>query len=116
MYRILRAAVVMPLASMMSLTACAALIAMAECGGRRMPLFRVLTGLNTMVDSKVGSAGEAVETVVGDWDQVAPTVTGDRMFLKGDRLLQVSYRMSTNDQAGVMHLASIAVKRLAAAP
>lgn len=79
-------------------------------------LFRVLGGLSTMVDSKVGSAGERLETVVGDWDQVAPSVTGDRMFLKGDRLLQVSYRMSTNDQGGVMHLASIAVKRLAAAP
>jgi hypothetical protein len=90
-------------------------------------LFRVLGSLSKMVESTVGSAGKQMDSLTGDWDQKAATVTGDRMFLKGDRLLQLSYRMSTTtkmpdpeldptNQAGAMHLASIAIQRLAAAP
>jgi hypothetical protein len=59
-------------------------------------LFGLLGHLSAMVDSTVGSAVEdSLLRLSGDnWDQSALNVAGDRIFLKGDRLLQVSDRMA----------------------
>jgi hypothetical protein len=50
----------------------------------------------------------------GPWDrgQVNGS-TGALLFLKGDRLLQVDYRISSADRAGALKLAAQAVQRLA---
>ncbi len=76
--------------------------------------FRVLASLSQNVQSKVGGKGADVDTLEGDWDQRALAVTGDILLLKGERLLQVFYRVSTATEADATQLGSIALKRLSA--
>lgn len=78
-------------------------------------LFKVTTGLTQGVQSKLGVTGEAADTLEGNWDQASANGTGDLYFLKGDRMLAISYRLSTADKAGALKLASIALERLAKA-
>ena len=79
-------------------------------------LFKLNAGLSQGVQSKVGVTGEAADTLEGNWDQAAANMGGDLYFLKGDRMLAISYRMSATDKAGALKLASSALERLAKAP
>jgi hypothetical protein len=79
-------------------------------------LFRLLAGLSQNVESKVGGKGADIDTLEGDWDQRAVAVTGDILLLKGDRLLQVSYRTSTASESEATKLGADALRRLVAAP
>ncbi len=77
-------------------------------------LFRLTAGLTQGAQSKIRVAGESADTLEGDWDQAGANLGGDLDFLKGDRMLAISYRASTTDKAGAVKLASLAIKRLAA--
>jgi hypothetical protein len=79
-------------------------------------LFRMTAGLTQGTQSKVKVAGESADTLEGPWDQAGANLGGDLYFLKGDRMLAISYRASATDKAGAVKLASIALKRLVAAP
>jgi hypothetical protein len=79
-------------------------------------LFRLTAGLTQGAQSMIGVAGEAADTLEGSWDQAGASLAGDLYFLKGDRMLAISYRTSSTDKAGALKLASAAVKRLATAP
>lgn len=59
-------------------------------------------------------APEAADTLEGPWDEAASEpATGDLVFLKGDRVLRVSYGTSSTNAAGAVRLASRALERLA---
>jgi hypothetical protein len=59
---------------------------------------------------------EAADTLEGPWDEAATELDGSVAFLTGDRLLRVSYGMSSIDAAQAVRLARTAVERLAATP
>jgi hypothetical protein len=51
----------------------------------------------------------------GPWDKAQPSRgSGALLFLKGDRLLEVHYQISTADRGGAVKLAAAAMRRLAA--
>jgi hypothetical protein len=79
-------------------------------------LFRLTAGLTQGAQSKIGVAGEAADTLEGSWDQAGANLGGDLYFLKGDRMLAISYKASATDKAGAVKLATLALKRLTAAP
>jgi hypothetical protein len=78
--------------------------------------------LNTerMVGGLVGQVadlpGAAADTLEGPWDDVAISMSGDLIVLKGPRALTIGYLMSSTDAAGAIKLAGPALGRLAAAP
>jgi hypothetical protein len=76
-------------------------------------LFRLVGGLSQLVNSKL-QTGSATDTLEGKWDQVGSPGAGLLYFLKGDRMLAVSYGVSSADLPGALELASKAVARLAA--
>jgi hypothetical protein len=49
----------------------------------------------------------------GPWEQATTGLTGNLMFLKGDRLLEVHYRTSRATRGEAVKLAAIAMPRLA---
>ena len=49
------------------------------------------------------------------WDQATLTPDGRLELLKGDRALEVEYRVSSTDEIGALKLARVAMRRLAAA-
>ena len=65
------------------------------------------------VSSLVGKVGTGILTpYAGEWDRVGANAIDALYVLKGDKLLAVSWRMSSTDQAGAAKIASIAMKRL----
>ncbi len=52
----------------------------------------------------------------GPWDKAQPSRgSGALLFLRGDRLLEVHYQISSTDRGGAVRLAAAAMRRLAAA-
>jgi hypothetical protein len=76
-------------------------------------IFRLVGGLGQLVNSTL-QTGSATDTLEGTWDQVGSPAPGLLYFLKGDRMLAMSYGVSTADLPGALRLASKAVARLAA--
>jgi hypothetical protein len=58
--------------------------------------------------------GEAVDTLDGPWDDVALGLSGELLFLKGDRLLEIAAGTSSVGQAKALELVHIAFKRFTA--
>ena len=56
------------------------------------------------------------DTLEGQWDDAAVSLTGDLIFLKGSDALSIGYRVSSTDAAGAVRLAVPALKRLAMVP
>jgi hypothetical protein len=62
-------------------------------------------------DREAGSA----DTLEGPWDQAAVEPDGRLELLKGDRALEIAYRVSSTNTAGALRLAKTAIARLAEA-
>jgi hypothetical protein len=56
------------------------------------------------------------DTLEGQWDDAAVSLTGDLIFLKGSDALSIGYSASSTDAAGAVRLAVPALKRLAMVP
>lgn len=56
-------------------------------------------------------AAEVADTLEGPWDDVAGS-NGALLFLKGDRLIEISFAMSSTDAAGAVQLARAALGRM----
>jgi len=65
-----------------------------------------VSALTNKVDTGV------LDRYTGEWDKVGANAIDALYFLKDDRLLAVSWRMSSTDEAGSAKLASIAMKKL----
>jgi hypothetical protein len=76
-------------------------------------LFPMLAGMRQTFEAKTGAPSAASDTLEGPWDQAGSSLAGTLYFLKGDRMLAVSYRNSRADLKGAVKLASEAVTRLA---
>jgi hypothetical protein len=66
----------------------------------------------TNIIRSVAGGADAADALDGPWDQAAEGSTGGVFFLKGDNMLEISYRMSSTDLAGAAQLASKAIDRL----
>jgi hypothetical protein len=77
-------------------------------------LFRMAAGVSGAAGAVIGGAGGAVaDTAEGAWEESASnSVTGQLYFLKGQRMLEVSYLTSSTDLAGALRLAGEAMKKL----
>jgi hypothetical protein len=65
------------------------------------------------VSSLIGKVDSGiVNQYASEWDRVGANAIDALYVLKGDKLLAVSWRMSSTDQAGAAKIASIAMKRL----
>jgi hypothetical protein len=81
-------------------------------GRAEMQMVRGIGGFLSPVLADEGP--EAADTLEGPWDEAASEpATGDLVFLKGDRVLRVSYGTSSTNAAGAVRLASRALERLA---
>jgi len=76
-------------------------------------LFGVAVGASQMFAAAASVKTTAADTLDGPWDQAGAGLDGILYFLKGDRMLAVTYRTAGIDAAGAVRLASIAVERLA---
>ncbi len=76
-------------------------------------LYPMLVGMQQTLEAKTGAPSASTDTLEGPWDQAGSNIAGQLYFLKGDRLLTVSYRTSKTDLAGAVRLARKAVERLA---
>ncbi len=75
--------------------------------------FRMASGMGGMAASATGVDGHlAADTLEGPWDDVMQDMHGLLRFLKGDRMLEVSWVASSTDKAGALKLAAAAVGRL----
>jgi hypothetical protein len=79
-------------------------------------MFGMARGAGGLVGSvlpRLGPDGESADTLDGPWDDVAANgTTGDLYFLKGDRMLELTYLTSSTDAAGALRLATLALERL----
>lgn len=75
---------------------------------------KMMRGLERLVSIAAPDASaEAADTLEGPWDEAAVDMDGSLAFLKGDRLLRISYGTSSIDEARAVQLARSAVDRLA---
>jgi hypothetical protein len=75
--------------------------------------FRMAAGMGGMAASATGvDAGMAADTLEGPWDDVMQDMHGMLRFLKGDRMLEVTWVSSSTDRAGALRLAAAAVGKL----
>ena len=75
--------------------------------------FRMAAGMGSMAANATGlDEGMAADTLEGPWDDVMQDMQGMLRFLKGDRLLEVTWVSSGADKAGALRLAAAAVGRL----
>ena len=75
--------------------------------------FRMAAGMGGMAANATGlDEGLAADTLEGPWDDVMQDMQGMLRFLKGDRLLEVTWVSSGADKAGALRLAAAAVGRL----
>ena len=75
--------------------------------------FRMAAGMGGMAASATGVDEHlAADTLEGPWDDVMQDMHGTLRFLKGDRLLEVTWVSSSTDRAGALRLAATAVGRL----
>jgi hypothetical protein len=79
-------------------------------------IFGMAKGVGATVATALPEAGpdqESADTLDGPWDEAAGNgTTGDLYFLKGDRMLELSYLTSATGADGAVRLARIAVERL----
>jgi hypothetical protein len=62
---------------------------------------------------ELGPDRESADTLDGPWDEAAGSgTTGDLYFLKGDRMLELTYLTSSTGADGAVRLARLAVERL----
>ena len=74
---------------------------------------QAMRGLGRLVSIAAPDASaEAADTLEGPWEEAAMDLDGSLAFLKGDRLLRISYGTSSIDAAGAVQLARPAVERL----
>lgn len=70
-------------------------------------------GVGDLIGSLVNMPGVVADTLEGPWDDAATdAATGDLLFLKGDRLLQIGFATSSTDAAGAVRLARVALDRM----
>ena len=75
--------------------------------------FRMAAGMGGMAASATGVDEHlAADTLEGPWDDVMQDMHGTLRFLKGDRLLEVTWVSANTDRAGALRLAAAAVGRL----
>ena len=75
--------------------------------------FRMASGVGATVSNATGvDAGLAADTLDGPWDDAMQDLHGLLRFLKGDRMLEVTWVPSSTDKAGALRLAKTAVGRL----
>jgi hypothetical protein len=79
--------------------------------GDAKSMFDMNTGVADIVRT-VGGGADAADALDGPWDEAAEGSTGGVFFLKGENMLEISYRMSATDLAGAAQLASKAIDRL----
>ena len=90
-----------------------ALVLMPHWDGGKT-LFGMARGVDGIAASALaGPDRESADTVDGPWDEAAGSgTTGDLWFLKGDRMLELSYLTSSTGADGAVQLARLAVERL----
>jgi hypothetical protein len=75
--------------------------------------FRMAAGVGAVAANATGvDGGMAADTLEGPWDDVMQDMHGMLRFLKGDRMLEVTWVSSNADRAGALRLAATAVGRL----
>ena len=75
--------------------------------------FGMAAGMGGVAASATGlDEGVAADTLEGPWDDVTQDMFGTLRFLKGDRMLEVTWVSSNTDRAGALRLAAIALGRL----
>ena len=75
--------------------------------------FRMASGMGGMVANATGVDEHlAADTLEGPWDDVMQDMHGLLRFLKGDKMLEVTWVSSNTDKAGALRLAAAAVGRL----
>ena len=84
-----------------------------DSGKMTFGMARGVGGLVASVLPRLGPDGESADTLDGPWDEASANgTTGDLYFLKGDRMLEVTYLTSSTDAAGAVRLATLALERL----
>jgi hypothetical protein len=84
-----------------------------DSGKMTFGMARGAGGLVASVVPQLGPDGESADTLDGPWDEASANgTTGDLYFLKGDRMLELSYLTSSTDAAGAVRLATLALERL----
>lgn len=81
-----------------------------EYGGRELETMRMVGGLVSRAAPELKA--DAVDTLEGWEDAGTDPTTGQLYFLTGERLLQISYLVSSTDANGAARLARIATGRL----
>ena len=79
--------------------------------GDAQTMFDMFAGAAAKMRELAGGA-DAADPLDGPWDQAAEGSTGAVYFLKGENMLEISYRMSSTDLAGTAQLAHKAIGRL----
>ncbi|HEU4829775.1 MAG TPA: hypothetical protein VFT04_11335 [Gemmatimonadales bacterium] len=75
--------------------------------------FRMAAGMGGMAANATGvDEHMAADTLEGPWDDVMQDMHGVLRFLKGDRMLEVTWVSANTDKAGAVRLAAMAVGRL----
>ena len=75
--------------------------------------FRMAAGIGGVAANVTGvDAGVAADTLEGPWDDVMQDMHGMLRFLKGDRMLEMTWVTSSADRAGALRLAATALGRL----
>lgn len=75
-------------------------------------LFKLTAGLSQNITSLLGAGQSAADTLDGSWDQAGGGIGGELYFLKGDRMLEIQHLTAGVDEAAVVRLATLAMKRL----
>lgn len=75
-------------------------------------IFGMSAGFSANLAAALGANGPTADTLDGDWDQAGAGPTGNLYFLKGDQMLEISYRLAGVDLAAAVRLAKRAVGRL----
>jgi hypothetical protein len=82
-----------------------------EYGGMTVEAIRSVGGIVSIV--MPGHDETGADTLDGDWEEAgSDRTTGQLYFLKGERLLEVGYLLSSADTDGAVRLARIAMARL----
>ena len=72
-------------------------------------LFGMVKGVSGLLGSALGGASAAAQD--GPWEQSASDASGALHFLKGDRMLKVTFKTASTDRSGAFQLAARAFDR-----
>jgi hypothetical protein len=73
-----------------------------------------VSGFGQGIASVVATGKESADTLEGSWDQAAAGPGGSLYFLKGDRMIEVTYLTAAASLPAATRLADLAIKRLSA--